>query len=81
MGVFHSQEPWIRQDFGGAEGEGVKFVVSEVQYLLKHAIWRIPEAFFRTFLRYTGFRLGLLEKWIPLRFKEMLAMNKSFFKE
>ena len=46
MGVFHSQEPWIRQDFGGAEGEGVKFVVSEVKYLLKHAIWRIPEAFF-----------------------------------
>ncbi len=81
MGVFHSHEPWIRQDFGGAEGEGVKFVVSEVQYLLKNAIWRIPEAFFRTLLRYTGFRLGLLEKWIPLRFKNMLAMNKSFFKE
>ena len=81
MGVFHSHEPWIRQDFGGAEGEGVKFVVSEVQYLLKRAIWRIPEAFFRTLLRYTGFRLGLLEKWIPLRLKKILAMNKSFFKE
>ena len=81
MGVFHSHEPWIRQEFGGAEGEGVKFVASEAKYLWKHAIWRIPEAFFRTLLRYTGFRLGLLEKRIPLRFKKILAMNKSFFKE
>lgn len=81
MGVFHSHETWIRQDFGGAEGEGAKFVISEFKYLLKHAIWLIPEAFIRTLLRYTGFRLGLLEKWIPLRFKKMLAMNKSFFKE
>lgn len=81
MGVFHSHEPWIRQDFGGAEGEGVKFVASEVNYLLKHAIWRIPEVFFRTVLRYIGFRLGLLEKWIPLRLKKLFAMNKSFFKE
>lgn len=81
MGVLHSHEPWIRQDFGVAEGEGVKFVVSETNYLLKYAFWRIPEAFFRTTLRYTGFRLGLLEKRIPLRFKKMLVMNKSFFKE
>lgn len=81
MGVFHSHEPWIRQGFGGAEGEGVKFVASELKYLLKHAIWRIPEAFIRTLLRYAGFRLGLLEKWIPLRFKKGLAMNKNFFKE
>ncbi len=30
MGVFHASEPWIRQELGGAEGEGLKFVVSEV---------------------------------------------------
>jgi len=81
MGVFHSHEPWIRQDFGGAEGEGAKFVVSEFKYLLKHEAVRIPEAFFRTILRYTGFRLGLLEKWLPLRLKRSFAMNKGYFKE
>jgi len=81
MGVFHAREPWIRQDFGGAEGEGVKFVISEFKYLLKHEPVRIPEAFFRTILRYTGFRLGLLEKWLPLRLKRLFAMNKGFFKE
>ncbi len=80
MGVFHSNEPWIRQDFGGAEGEGVKFVVSESKYLLKHAFWRVPEGLLRTLLRYTGFRLGLMEKRLPLWLKRVLAMNKGYFK-
>ena len=80
MGVFHSHEPWIRQDFGGAEGEGVKFVVTESKYLLKHAFWRVPEGLLRTLFRYTGFRLGLMEKMLPLWLKRLLAMNKGYFK-
>ena len=75
MGVFHAREPWIRQELGGAEGEGVKFVVSEFKYLLKNAFWRIPEGILRTLFRYTGFRLGLIEKWLPQWLKRRLAMK------
>lgn len=80
MGVFHASEPWIRQDLGGAESEGLKFVASEYKYLLRHAIWVIPEGMFRTLLRYTGFRLGLIEKWLPIGLKQKLLMNKGYFK-
>jgi rhamnosyltransferase len=80
MGVFHAREPWIRREFGGAEGEGLKFVISELKYLLNNAFWRIPEGMFRTLIRYTGFRLGLMEKWLPLWLKMRLAMNKGYFK-
>lgn len=80
MGVFHAREPWIRQEFGGAEGEGVKFVVSEFKYLLKHAFWRIPEGMLRTLFRYAGFRLGLIERRLPVWLKRQLAMNKVYFK-
>lgn len=79
MGVFHAREPWIREEFGGAEGEGLRFVVSELKYLLKHAFWRIPEALLRNFFSYAGFRLGLIEKYLPLWLKRQLAMNKNFF--
>jgi len=81
MGVFHAREPWIRQELGGAEGEGVKFVASEFKYLLKHAFWRIPEGIMRTLFRYSGFRLGLIEKWLPQWLKRRLAMNKGYFKK
>lgn len=80
MGVFHARQPWIRKKLGGAEGEGVKFVTSEFKYLLKNTFWQIPEGLLRTILRYTGFRLGLVEKWLPLAIKRRLAMNNSFFK-
>jgi len=80
MGVFHADEPWIRQELGGAEGEGVKFVVSELKYVSKHEFWRVPEVLLRTLLRYTGFRLGLLEKKLPFWLKRKLAMNKRYFK-
>lgn len=81
MGVFHVREPWIREELGGAEGEGVKFVVSEFKYLLKNAFWRIPEGILRTLFRYSGFRLGLIEKWLPQWLKRRLAMNKGYFKK
>ncbi|MDT8451879.1 MAG: glycosyltransferase [Gammaproteobacteria bacterium] len=81
MGVFHARECWLRREFGGAEGEGVKFVRSEIDYLLKHAFWRIPEGGLRTMFRYAGFRLGLIEKRLPVWLKMQLAMNKGCFKE
>ena len=80
MGVFHAREPWIRQGLGGAEGEGVKFVMSEMKYLWKYAFWRLPESMLRILLKYVGFRLGLMESMLPVRFKRLFAMNKGFFK-
>jgi len=80
MGVFHAREPWLRDEFGGAEKEGMKFVLSEFRYLLRHAFWKIPEGLLRTVLRYLGFRLGLAEKYIPLVLKKRLCMNKGYFK-
>ena len=79
MGVFHAREPWIRQSLGGAEGEGLKFVFSEYKYLLKHAFWLVPEGMLRTLFRYAGFRLGLVERMLPLWSKRLLAMNKGYF--
>lgn len=80
MGVFHAHEPWLRQEFGTAEGEGLKFVLSEVKYLSRYGFWRIPEAVLRTILKYFGFRLGLAERYIPLKIKRKISMNPGYFK-
>lgn len=45
IGVFHSREAWIRDAFGGAEGEGTRFVLSEMTYLVRHAPWLIPSSY------------------------------------
>ena len=80
MGVFHADESWIRQALGVAESQGLKFILSEFQYLIKHAFWRIPEGMLRTVLRYSGFRLGLAYKKLPVWMVRRLAMNKGYFR-
>ena len=80
MGVFHAREPWIRRELGSAEGEGLKFVISESKYLLKNAFWRIPEGLLRSICRYAGFRLGLVENRLPVNLKKKLSMNRGYFK-
>jgi rhamnosyltransferase len=79
MGVFHSREPWLREQFGSAEGAGIKYLASELKYLAKYGLWKIPEAFLRTVFRYAGFRIGLMEKHIPMNIKKKFCMNKGYF--
>ena len=80
MGVLHIREPWIISEFGKAEGEGFRFVASELSYLLQHAFWQIPEALLRTVVKYAAYRLGLMEARIPLRLKLYMSMNPEYFK-
>ncbi|MFW8286919.1 glycosyltransferase family 2 protein, partial [Klebsiella pneumoniae] len=45
IGVFHTDEPWIRNSFGGAGGEGKRFIISEFKFLLKNYPHWIPASF------------------------------------
>jgi rhamnosyltransferase len=58
IGRLHRSEPWLLRDFGKASGEGLRFAISEIQYLSKHAPWLIPEAMLRTSLKYLGYKRG-----------------------
>lgn len=80
IGVFHSRESWIREKFGQAEGEGIKFVLSEFQYLINNGKgYLLPSVFTRTCLKYLGYRLGTYEKKIPVWLKKKLSMHRRYW--
>lgn len=79
IGVFHSREPWLRSAFGGAEGEGKRFVVSELRFLMKNAIFLIPSSMFRTLVKYVGYRMGLIEHRLSKKTKLKLSMHKGYW--
>ncbi|WP_130536269.1 glycosyltransferase family 2 protein [Thiomicrorhabdus indica] len=58
IGQFHGENPWINQDFGMADSEGVKFVKSELHYLKTHRPSMIPESILRTILKWTAYKFG-----------------------
>jgi rhamnosyltransferase len=80
IGVFHAREKWFLDALGRVEGEGKKFVVSEITYLSGTAPWLIPVAVFRAVLKFAGYRLGFLEKHLPVSVKKSLSLNRSFWR-
>lgn len=79
MGVFHAREPWIRGHFGGAGGEGLRFVKSELRYLGWRRLHLWPGALLRNALKLAGFKLGLNEQRLPLALKRRMSMHKRFW--
>ncbi len=80
VGVFHAREPWVREKFGGAEGEGWRFVRSELRYLAGRNPLLIPSSLWRTAIRYLGFRVGLQERRFPIWAKRRMSMQRTFWR-
>ena len=78
-GVFHARSPWLLQAFGGASGEGLRFVRSELAYLWRHAPLWIPAAMASTLAKWLGYKLGRLEDRLPLAFKRWCSMHRGYW--
>jgi rhamnosyltransferase len=78
-GVFHHDENWMIQNYGKAGREGLRFLKSEIRFLLHHAPWRLPEALVRTTLKALAYRLGRSHMRLPVGLKKQLSMHKGFW--
>lgn len=80
IGVFQHDESWIRKEFGGAGGEGKKYLISEFKYLLKFAPLWIPKACLSNFLKILGYKLGQNYTKLPKSWVKKFSMHKRFWK-
>ena len=79
IGVFHAREHWIRDTFGQAEGEGMRFVQRELQEIFHANPLLLLEMIVRDGMKFLGYRLGLQERWIPLWLKRHISMMKRYW--
>lgn len=79
VGVFHARNRWLLEIFGAAEGEGLKFVRSELGYLLREEPQSIVSACLRTVLKYAGYRAGRAERWFAPWAKARLSMTPHYW--
>ena len=79
IGVFHTHTSWLQTTFGGASGEGLRFVISESLYLMKHAPWLLPSAVLRTGLKWLGFKLGAMHQELPQVIRRSLSLHKTYW--
>jgi len=79
-GVFHVCEPWLIKEFGKAEGEGKRFIKSELTFLIKNrAYTKLPEFVIRNGMKLLGYKLGKKYKKLPLALTKKLSMHKSWW--
>ena len=79
LGVFYGRESWIRQNFGRTEGEGMRYVRSELRYLMKRSPLLIPSAILRTVLKLAGYKLGAAERRLPVWLKRLMGTNPGYW--
>lgn len=75
------RERWIRAAFGGAGGEGKRYVLAEIQALrAAGALYRVPEIALRSAFKLLGYRLGQLERHLPVALKRRISMFPGYWK-
>ncbi|WP_368542473.1 glycosyltransferase family 2 protein [Enterobacter soli] len=80
IGVFHQEQSWIRRDFGGAGGEGKKFILSEMRFVLKRQPLYLIQAFINNGAKFLGYQLGKRYKRLPLSLSKKFSMHKKYWK-
>ena len=79
MGVFHAREPWIREAFGGAGGEGLRYVKSELKFLGVSRLYLWPSAIMRNACKLLAYKLGQKEQQLSIGLKKKLGMYKGYW--
>lgn len=80
VGVFHGRNRWLIDTFGAAEGEGLRFIRSELTYLARHDPMLLPSAIVRTFAKYAGYKMGSREAKLSNRWKQRLSMQPFYWR-
>lgn len=79
IGVLHSRESQIFEEFGKVDGEGKRFVFSELRYLCERDPLQIPSALIRSGIKLLGYRMGQHEARFSARVKRKLSMHPGFW--
>ena len=79
IGVNHSREKWLIDEFGTAGGEGLRYVLSEMRYLWKQAPSLIPLAAIRTGGKWLAYQLGRHEALLPRSFVVAISAHPYFW--
>ena len=81
IGVLHSAENWLLEEYGVAEGHGANYVGSAFSYFIRNNGWYlIPDLIIRCGMKYLGYKLGRSYKLLPVWLRMKLSMYSAWWK-
>ncbi|GAB3262990.1 glycosyltransferase family 2 protein [Chitinimonas naiadis] len=80
-GALHAHESWLLSAFGGASGEGMRFVRSEWQ-ALRALGWYWPlRGLLGNAAKLAGYKLGRRYRWLPKAARTRLSMHPRWWRQ
>ncbi len=79
IGVFHSDNPWIFESFGRADGEGFRYAKSELAYVARRNPLLLPLVVSSFVAKWMGYKLGLSYRKLPRRTRKAFSMYKGYW--
>jgi rhamnosyltransferase len=67
------------REFGGANGEGKRYVVSEIRHLWRANALLIPSGLLRNVAKFSGYWLGRREAKLSMKLRRRLSMHREFW--
>lgn len=78
LGAFFRKERWILQEYGSAEGEGLRFIRSELSFLIRSGLPHyVPLSLIRILAKGAGFRLGQVSRCLPGKIVRWASMHSK----
>ncbi|CAH0198899.1 hypothetical protein SRABI27_04675 [Pedobacter sp. Bi27] len=79
IGVFHSTNIWLLNEFGSAGGEGFKYLKSELKYVIKNNPLVLPKMAMSIAAKFLGYKLGMLHEKLSLKQKKIFSMHSKYW--
>ncbi len=80
IGVLHTQEKWLLEEYGNTSGQGKRYVVHELKGILKKRRYMLlPELFARVAMKYCGYRIGRYYRILPMKIITSCTLNARWW--
>lgn len=80
IGVFHDQGGWLIDTFGGAGQRGMDYIRSGISELWSSRSYSaIGDFMVRVVLKFGGYRLGRMHRFLPRKAARFLSMNQRWW--
>ena len=78
--VFHEQNKWMIEKYGKPNGEGIKFIKSELKYVIAHDLKSAMKSIISIGAKLLGYKSGKFYKQAPTSVLKKLSMHKFYWK-
>ncbi|WP_316801213.1 glycosyltransferase [Pedobacter frigidisoli] len=79
IGVFHSTNRWLLDEFGSAGGEGLKYLKSELNYVVKNNPLVLPKMILSIGAKFLGYKLGMMHDKLSPKQRRAYSMHKKYW--